>query len=127
MNKFCLTFGLFCFLATSAVAQSSTNTGAIEKGSQSGKKSEKVQSNTNPQVTTEELPSDIPTMNYTGDPTQNFYTYVQEKTEWFQQHPEYLDQGKYLTRISKTYKEGLPANVQSYIEQHESEFEIVGK
>ena len=73
------------------------------------------------------LPSDFPIMNFTGDPVNNFYSYIQEKTVWFQNNPTVLSDKKGLTRISKSYFIELPEHIQDYINEHIIEFQILGK
>ena len=122
MNKFYLTIGMLLLGVTISSAQTTA------KEHVTGKKAEKVQNtNNNPANVNEETPADLPVLNFGGDQDANFYEYIQQKTQWFANNPSYLTDKKFLTRISKSYKESLPTHIQTYIDQHAAEFDVVGK
>lgn len=105
----------------------SRNLAPVPKGAGAEPVNQKAEPNGNPAPTTEAMPVDFPTLDLSGNPGENFYNYIQEKSSWFAKNPEYLQQKRGLTRVSKNFIDQLPQYVQAYVQSHITEFEILGQ
>ncbi len=90
-------------------------------------KAEKVEVNTNPIAETLPLPWDFPKISFDGNPTSNFYNFIQEKSQWYLANPEGLTNKIGITRVSQDYIESLPEEIKNFIGDHIEEFEILKK